>query len=91
MEGKQMQSELKLEDQLHDVVYKAIEKAINKHKLQTSPPKDWMSLKEGAQYAGVSINTFNNFRLKGLKVCVILGVNRVSKEEIDNFFKANSY
>ena len=86
-----MQSKLKLEDQLHEVVYKAIEKAINKHKLQSNPPKDYMNLNEGAKYADVSINTFKRFQLQGLKIIEVGGVKRVSKVEIDNFFKANSY
>ncbi|MGE8036733.1 DNA-binding protein [Lysinibacillus sp. NPDC093692] len=53
--------------------------------------KEWMSLKEGANYAGVSYNTFMKFRIKGLKISEIDGVKRVSKTEIDNFLNNNSY
>ena len=78
-----------LENQLHVVISKVIEKTINK--LQPSPQKKWMSLKEGAAYAGVAVNTFNKFRLRGLKVSEIDGVKKVSKEEIDNFLNAHSF
>ena len=50
-----------------------------------------MSLKEGANYAGVSYNTFMKFRIEGLKISEIDGVKRVSKTEIDNFLNNNSY
>lgn len=52
--------------------------------------KKWMTLKEGAAYAGVSYNTFMKFRIIGLKICEIEGVRRVSKTEIDNFLNENS-
>lgn len=50
----------------------------------------WMTLKQGAAYAGVSYNTFMKFRIIGLKICEIEGVRRVSKTEIDNFLNENS-
>lgn len=85
-----MESELNLslflENQFHEVISNAIENAINR--LQ---PKDWMNLKEGAAYTGVSINTFKKFRENGLKVSEVGGVLRVSKAEIDSFLEANSY
>ena len=74
-----------LESQLHDVLEKIISK------LQPIPQKKWMSLKEGAAYAGVAVNTFSKFRLHGLKVSEVDGVKKVSKEEIDSFLEANSY
>lgn len=52
--------------------------------------KEWMTLKEGAAYAGVSYNTFMKFRIIGLKICEIEGVRRISKTEIDNFLNENS-
>lgn len=52
---------------------------------------EWLSLKEGAKYAGVSYNTLIKFRLKGLKIAEIDNVKRISKTEIDNFFKDYSY
>lgn len=51
---------------------------------------EWISLKEGAVYAGVCLNTFKMFREHGLKVCEIQGVKRVSKKEIDRFLIENS-
>ena len=58
---------------------------------QVSSAKEWMNLKEGAAYAGVSYNTFMKFRIQGLSVCEIDGVKRVSKTEIDNFLNEHSY
>ncbi|MEY2354359.1 helix-turn-helix domain-containing protein [Lysinibacillus capsici] len=88
-----MQGELNLpsslEIQLHNVISKAIENAINK--IQNSPQKEWMTLKEGAEYAGVSFNTFKNYRLDGLRVFEKNGTKRVSKTEIDNFLNENSF
>lgn len=52
--------------------------------------KEWMTLKEGAAYAGVSYNTFMKFRIIGLKICEIEGVRRISKTEIYNFLNENS-
>lgn len=53
--------------------------------------KEWVNLRDGAAYAGVSYNTFIKFRLMGLKVAEIDGVKRVSKTEIDNFLNKNSF
>ncbi|WP_253896116.1 helix-turn-helix domain-containing protein [Solibacillus sp. R5-41] len=53
-------------------------------------PKEWFSLKEAANYAGVSYNTFKKFRLLGLKVCEIEGIKRVAKKEIDRFLEEYS-
>lgn len=52
---------------------------------------EWLSLKEAAKYAGVSYNTFIKFRNRGLKVCEIDGIKRVSKKEIDRFLEEYSY
>ena len=54
-------------------------------------PKEWMSLKEAATYAGVSYNTFIKFREMGLRVAEIEGIKRVSRKEIDTFLKNHSY
>lgn len=56
-----------------------------------SIPKEWLSLKEGAKYAGVSYNTFIKFREMGLRVAEVEGVKRVSRKEIDTFFENHSY
>lgn len=56
-----------------------------------APNKEWMTLKEGANYAGISYNTLNKFRLMGLKVAEIDGIKRISKTEIDKFLIENSF
>lgn len=53
--------------------------------------KEWMTLKEAANYLGVSYNTFKKFRQMGLKVCEIGGVKRVSRKEMDSFFESYSF
>lgn len=65
-----------------------IEKSITKLSVEY---KVWLSLKEGASYAGVSYNTFIKFRTMGLKVTEIDGVKRVSKKEIDRFLEQHSF
>ena len=59
--------------------------------IKDNQQKEWMNLKEGAKYAGVSYNTFIKFRTMGLKVVEIDGLKRVSKSEIDNFLNSNSF
>lgn len=50
--------------------------------LQTKPPKEWLSLKEAAEYAGVSYNTFIKFREMGLHVAEVEGeLSFYTKEE----------
>lgn len=79
-----------LEEQLKNVVLSATKEAIEQSQKQLST-KEWMNLREGALYAGVSYNSFIRFRTMGLKVCEIDGIKRVSKSEIDNFLKKNSF
>lgn len=78
------------EEELRSVVLSTIKDAFAEF-TENPQTKEWMSLKEGADYAGVSFNTFKKFREMGLKVCEIDGVKRVSKAEIDNFLKRNSH
>lgn len=79
-----------LEKQLKMLVYKATREAIN-GSTEESVSKEWMSLKEGAAYAGVSYNSFMKFRTMGLEICEIDGIKRVSKKEIDNFLHNFSF
>ncbi|MGE7910776.1 helix-turn-helix domain-containing protein [Lysinibacillus xylanilyticus] len=58
---------------------------------QTFVISEWMSLKEGAKYAGVSYNTFMKFRGMGLKISEVDGVKRVSRKEIDQFLESHSF
>ncbi|WP_291754730.1 DNA-binding protein [Lysinibacillus sp. UBA5990] len=53
--------------------------------------KEWMSIQEACQYISISFNTFNKFRVMGLKVAEIDGVKRVSKTEIDRFLLEHSF
>ena len=79
-----------LEEQLRNVVLSSIKDAFNDFTKQTST-KEWMSIKEGTDYAGVSHNTFKKFREMGMKVSEVNGIKRVSKAEIDNFLERYSY
>lgn len=84
-----MQLPLLPESNLQEILLNAIEKAIKK--MRVSPQKEWMTLKEAAEYADVSFNTLNTFRLHGLKVCEIGRVKRVSKTEMDRFLNSHSF
>jgi len=79
-----------LAEQLKQVVLNATKEAIEEQQKQLAT-KQWLSLKEGAVYAGVSYNSFIKFRLLGMKVCEIDGIKRVSKKEIDSFLENNSF
>lgn len=80
-----------LEEQLKSIVISATKKAIEDYSIQAST-KTWLSLKEGAAYAGVSYNTLMKFReQKGLQIAEIDGIKRVSKKQIDEFLEKNSF
>lgn len=79
-----------LEEQLKRVVIEATRLAIEEQQKKLAS-KEWMSIKEGAAYAGVSYNSFMKFREMGLKVCEIDGIKRVSKKEINLFLEENSF
>ncbi|WP_245639492.1 helix-turn-helix domain-containing protein [Viridibacillus arvi] len=70
---------------------KETDELLNKIKELIMSPKEWLSLKEAATYAGVSYNTFIKFREMGLRVAEIEGIKRVSRKEIDTFFENHSY
>lgn len=75
---------------MEELIMKAVHKALlaTQHQFIDS---GWLSLKDGAKYAGVSYNTFLKFREMGLKVCEIDGVKRVSSKEIDSFLERHSF
>lgn len=77
-----------LENILTELIINCTNQAI---KSQLFLSKEWFSLSEAAKYAGVSHNTLVKFREKGLKVCEIDGIKRVSKKEIDRFLEDYSY
>ncbi|QOV13206.1 DNA-binding protein [Viridibacillus arvi] len=74
----------------NDLLSKIIE-MIATSQTNYSIPKEWLSLKEGAAYAGVSYNTFVKFREIGLKVSEVEGIKRVSRTEINTFFENYSF
>lgn len=71
---------------LQNMISATIQRAINDYQ-----PQEWLSLKEGASYAGVSYNTFIKFRNMGLEVAEIDGIKRVSKSKIDSFLRQHSF
>ena len=79
-----------LERELQSVILTTIRQAVQDLQ-QQNPSKEWMSLKEGAAYAGVSYNTLIKFRSMGLRVCEIERVKRISKSEIDTFLNKHSF
>lgn len=76
----------KIEELIVNTINKALQAA--QHQFIES---GWMTLKDGAKYAGVSNNTFLKFRSMGMKVCEIDGVKRVSRKETDNFLERHSF
>lgn len=82
-----------LEKQLKNYMLATLSDAIKEFKEQhlTTKTKEWMSLKEAADYIGVSYNTLIKFRVMGLKVCEIDGVKRVSKTAVDSFLSEHSF
>lgn len=78
--------ELETLDILQKAVSTSIQQAINNYQ-----PKEWLNLKEGASYAGVSYNTLLKYRKMGLEVAEIDGIKRVSKSTIDSFLRQHSF
>lgn len=79
-------SDTAIEELIVNTINKALQAA--QHQFIES---GWMTLRDGAKYAGVSYNTFIKFRVMGLKVCEVDGVKRVSRKEIDNFLESHSF
>lgn len=79
-----------LGEQLKALILSATKEAIEEQQKRNAAP-EWMDLKSGASYAGVSYNTFIKFRDMGLKVAEVQSIKRVSKYEIDRFFEQYSY
>lgn len=80
---------LTMESQLNGEIQQALLNMLKE--LASEQQKEWMSLKEAAEYAGVSLNTLSKFRLKGLKVFEFNGVKRVSKVTLDNFLHEHAF
>lgn len=79
-----------LEEQLKQMVFKSTQEALDEYK-KSLVSKDWLSLKEACEYAGVSNATFQKFRTMGLKVAEVDNVKRVSRKEIDRFLEEQSF
>lgn len=79
-----------LEEQLKQMVFKSTQEALEEYK-KSLVSKEWFSLKEACEYAGVSNATFQKFRTMGLKIVEVDSVKRVSRKSIDKFFEENSY
>ncbi|WP_155590042.1 helix-turn-helix domain-containing protein [Lysinibacillus cavernae] len=77
------------ENKLNGKILEAITAIVNQISSQST--SNWLSMKEAAKYAGVSYNTLMKFPHKGLKICKIDGIKRVSKKEIDRFLDEHSF
>ncbi|WP_225340452.1 DNA-binding protein [Lysinibacillus capsici] len=86
----QLDMPARLEKELQAVILTTLRQAVQDFQ-QQNQSKEWMNLKEGAAYAGVSYNTLMKYREMGLKVCEIEGVKRISKTEIDTFLCRHSF
>lgn len=86
-----------IEKQIRNIILDATQKAFKIHEARLQS-KEWMTLKEGAKYAGVSEKVFADFRRNGLEVSEPMGIDslgrrsgngikRVSKTAIDSFLK----
>jgi len=75
-------------NKIEELILSSANKANKEH---TVPISEWMTLANGAKYAGVSNNTFSKFREMGLKVSQVEGIKRVSSKEIDKFLESNSF
>lgn len=78
------------ETHIEELIVNTLNKALFSSK-HASIQYEWMTLKDGAKYAGVAYNTFMKFREKGLKVSEVDGVKRVSRKEIDRFLESRSF
>ena len=80
---------ISLERELKSIFLTTINKAVEE--IQQQNAKEWMNLKEGADYAGISYNTLMKYRKEGLRIFEKEGVKRISKTEIDKFLSKHSF
>lgn len=57
----------------------------------SKPNKQLLTVREAAEYLGVSYNTFQKFRYEGLKIFEVDGIKRIYKHELDIFIEDNCY
>ena len=86
-----MEIKLDITEEVEKKITSAVMRALENSNIQQLEQQNWVDLKAGAKYAGVSDNTFKKFRQQGLKVFKIDSVLRVSKAEIDRFLQENSF
>ncbi|MCP1144869.1 helix-turn-helix domain-containing protein [Lysinibacillus endophyticus] len=79
-----------LEEQLKSIVIEATEQAIQEY-YERLVAKEWMSITEATKYLGVSHNTLRKYLSSEIPVCVLDGIKRVNKHDIDAFLRKNSY
>lgn len=87
-----MQMNIKVPDefeaQVHnDMLQIAVEAFKQASKREELP--NYMSKKQATSYAGVSFNTLQKMIAQGLRVSIVGGVQRISKQAIDDFYKEN--
>ena len=68
-------------EELKNEIITAITKQISKTE------KQLLTIREAAEYLGVSYNTFQKFKCEGLKVFEIDGTKRIYKHELDKFIE----
>lgn len=61
------------------------------NKQLSKPAKQLLTVREAAEYLGVSYNTFQKFRYEGLKIFEVDGIKRIYKHELDKFIEDNCY
>lgn len=63
---------------------KAIETAKEQDAMYT---KEWLKQSEACAWLGISYNTLQGFRSKGLQIATISGITLISKKEINRFLE----
>ena len=84
MKGEFPMNEQELKKYLDDFKAELIELIEQQLKM---PKKQLLTIREAAEYLGVSYNTFQKLRYNGLKLFEVDGVKRVYKNDLDEFIK----
>lgn len=51
----------------------------------------WMNLTQAAKWVGVSYNTLKKWRVLGLRVTTLEGINLISRKEINRFLEEKQF
>lgn len=81
-------SEQEIKQYLDDFKKELIE--LIQHQL-SKPEKQLLTIREAAEYLGVSYNTIQKLRYNGMKFFEVDGIKRIYKKDLDEFLKKNSY